>query len=262
MSSEVTAEQDGGIWRLTIKNAEKKNALTPSILDDIKQEISTIENQDDARVLILTGCGDTSFCSGLDISVLTSDWEQGWERDWEDQYEETLRRIRDCTIPTLAMINGDVYGGGVAIAAACDLRIAATDVRIAVTPAKLGLVYSYEGLQSLLRLVGPAATKELLFVGEPIETGRAENIGFLNRVVNRSALHETTIGIAESIANNAPLSVVTMKKIIGAILENQSLREPEKEWIDRLRSEVFESHDLEEGLTAFKENREPQFEGR
>lgn len=262
MDAAITVERDGPIWTLTIENADKRNALTPSILDDLKREVSRIEDRDDARVLVLTGAGDAAFCSGIDVSVLTSDWSRGWKRDWEDQYERTLRRVRESTLPTLAMMNGDAYGGGVAVAAACDLRIAATDIRIAVTPAKLGLVYSYEGLRSLLHLIGPAATKELLFVGEPIGSRRGEAIGLVNRVVDRTELEETTYGVAESIAGNAPLSVATTKEILHAMLDRQSLTGREEEWVDRLREDVYGSRDLEEGLTAFDEDREPEFEGR
>lgn len=258
MSETVHASVDDGICTLRIENSGKRNALSPTVLEDLIAEIEAVEGRDDVRVLVLTGTGEQAFSAGYDISALDDESRAGNAVG----FAAGVEAVFEFEYPTIAMINGDTFGGAVELAAVCDLRIAVEGARFAITPAKLGLIYGDRGINHVMHHVGPANTKELLFTGEPIDAERARSIGFLNDVVERPALEERTYGIAETIAGNAPKSLVGMKRIVRALEEKRTLSEAEKEWVDRLRAEAARSDDHAEGLEAFAEGRKPEFEGR
>ncbi|WP_176548310.1 enoyl-CoA hydratase/isomerase family protein [Natrinema sp. CBA1119] len=255
MSGTLHATIDDGICTLTIENSEKRNALSPSILRSIEKEISTAEQRDDIRALVITGSGDRAFSSGYDIS----EFEAADEGEGSRAFEKAVTSIYEFPYPTIAMINGDTYGGAMELIAVCDLRIAVDEASFAVTPAKLGLVYGDRGINQLMHHIGPANVQELLFTARSIDADRAAEMGLLNRVVDQSALEDTTYDIAEDISTNAPKSLRGMKRIVRSLLDKRSLNETEKEFVQHIRDEARESKDHQEGVQAFSEGREPTF---
>lgn len=258
MSGTVHSQIDGGVCTLKIENREKRNALSPEILERVAEEVSALQNRGDVRALVITGAGEKAFSSGYDIS----EFEEGGREDGRELFKEMVEALYDYKYPTVAMINGHVFGGAIEMIAVCDIRIGVDDALFGIPPAKLGVIYGDRGINQVMNHIGPAHTKELLFTGEPITSERAAEIGLLNHAVERDSLETRTYEIAEQIGGNAPISLKGMKRVIRALLEKRSLSDAEKEWVEDMRARAMESDDHEEGVQAFAENREPEFTGQ
>ena len=257
MTNTLEVDVDPPVCTFTITNPEKRNALTASALHELSDRLESLAQRTDVRVVVLTGAGEKAFCSGYDITALSTDGENSGQL-----VARTTRELRAFPYPTIAMVNGDTVGAGMNLAAACDIRIGVTDARFGVTPAKLGNIYSYDGIYQLVTIIGPAATKDLLFTGELISAERAEQLGLVNYLVDRSELQSRTDELATTIGSNAPLSLTGMKQIINAITHKTEFSDAERKWAEQLRTEAKQSRDHEEGKRAFKENRPPEFVGR
>jgi enoyl-CoA hydratase/carnithine racemase len=257
MSGSLRVDVEPPVCTLTIANPGKRNALSSSFLPEVGETLASLSDRTDVRCVVLTGAGDAAFCAGYDISELSTD-----QRDRERLVEDTTRQLREFDYPTVARINGDTVGAGMNLAGACDIRVAVDEVRFGVTPAKLGNVYSYDGIQQLVNIVGPADAKELLFTADLVSAERAARMGLVHYVVDRESLDDRVSELADTIGSNAPLSLSGMKRIVNAIAERGSFGAVEREWAARIRTEARESRDHEEGKRAFAEKRMPEFEGR
>lgn len=258
MSGTIRSEIDGGICTLTIENEGKRNAISYAMLRELIDELDDLSGREGEYVVVVRGAGEEAFSAGFDLDEDRRDRTPEQKRLWPRANEA----LETYEYPTVAMINGDTYGGAVQLAAACDLRVGVEGAEFGITPAKLGLVYGGDAIGRVMRLVGPAKTKELLFTANAIPATHAAEIGLLNYVVERDELEERAYGLAEDIAANAPLSLKYMKEIVGALTEKRALSDAERKWIARVREEMFESRDHREAVAAFREGRTPEFEGR
>ncbi|MCQ4333359.1 enoyl-CoA hydratase/isomerase family protein [Natronomonas sp. F2-12] len=265
MAGEVHVDVDDRVATLTIDNTEKRNALGPPLLAKITDAVRELEERDDVRCLVITGAGEKAFSSGFDISYHQRNYEGGVEGpDVEGEevgFDEMVDRVKHFDYPVIARINGGTFGGSMHLIAACDFRIAVEDAQFGITPAKLGMIYGGEAIGEIMAHVGPSNVKELLFTAEFIDADRAYDMGLLNDVVPREELDSRTYGMAETIASNAPLSLTGMKEIIRALMDKDSLTDAEKVWAETLEQEAEDSRDHQEGVEAFMEGREPEFEG-
>lgn len=257
MSGQLHVDIEGSVCTLTVENAGKRNAISPSIVEAITEEFESLNERDDVKPVVVTGAGGKAFCSGYDIDALT---EEGAERG--DQLERMMDAMRGYDFPTIARINGDVIGGGVLLAIACDLRVAVDDARFGIPAAKLGVVYAPAGIELLINTIGIPATTEILLTGELFTTERAKEMDFVHRLVGRDELDDEVDGLADGIANNAPLSMMWTKDVLQATLEGRAFTPGEKRWVNRLRDEASKSEDHREAREAFAEDRTPEFEGR
>lgn len=255
MDHSVEVYEDDAVATVVFRNEGKRNALNPPILHQITEAFRELADHDDIRCVILTGAGDKAFSSGRDLTY-DSDGT-----DAEGSFAETCTTIREFDFPTIAMINGATYGGAMYLIAVCDLRIAVRKAKFAITPAKLGSVYPGRAINGIMGLIGPANVKQLLFTAESVDAERAYDMGLLNETVPREELESTTQQMAETIANNAPLSLQYMKDIVHAAMAQRNFSAAEREWATRLRNEAIESEDHAEGVRAFRENRSPDFDG-
>lgn len=256
MSGTIDVDKEGKVCTITLKNEGKRNAISYPMMAEVIETMESLEEADDDYVVVFRGAGEHAFSAGFDLSQDRDEEKQSrWPRmnDLVDGYE----------YPTIAMLNGDTYGGAIELAASCDIRLGRLDSTFGITPAKIGIVYGPRAIQRVMNLIGPAKTKELLFTANSIDAEHAEEIGFLNYLLeDDEELESRTDSMAETIAGNAPLSLKGMNAIIDAILEKRAMTDAEVEWGQQIRKEAFESRDHEEGVEAFNEGREPEFEGR
>jgi enoyl-CoA hydratase/carnithine racemase len=250
------------VARLTISNPEKRNALDHEILDAIAEAMPQLDHEIETRCVLLTGAPPV-FSAGYDIGDIP---EASFERDAEalvaHPFHAALEAVAKHPWPTIAAINGHALGGGLELAIACDLRIAATGAKMGMTPAKLGLIYSHTGLRSFLDTVGLARTKELFLTGRNFAAARAEGIGLVNEVVADDELERKSVNLAAAIAGNAPLSVRGNKQAIDILNSSPELTEQQEAGLIALRESCFSSEDLREGIRAFGEKRPPRWTGR
>jgi len=251
----------GNTGFLILNRPERRNAVTAVMWAGIPEVMARLAAQSTVRVVVIAGTGEEAFASGADISEFALNrGDAGQARAYEVQNAAALDSIRGAGLPVVAMIHGFCIGGGLAIALACDLRIAAETAIFALPPAKLGLAYPVSGLRDLIGAVSLATAKELLFTGRRIAADEALRLGVLNRVVRASELASTTDAICADIAGNAPLSILAAKRAVAAISTNTIPPEQVDE-LARLSDACFSSADYAEGCKAFLEKRKPNFRG-
>jgi enoyl-CoA hydratase/carnithine racemase len=245
------------VARLTISNPEKRGALDRPLLSALVETLADL----DARCVVLTGEG-RAFCAGYDIeSLMREGYDDGEESG--HPFPQALAAIEAYPYPVLAALNGYAIGGGLELAIACDLRIAADGIQLGMPPAKLGVVYAHAGLNRFLSAIGAARTRELFLTGRRIDAATAERWGLVNEVVAAEELTGAALALAGEIAANAPLSLRGNKAAIRALVAAGGALDAETAAaLDVERRVAFESEDLREGLRAFGEKRPPEWRGR
>ena len=257
--SPVSTSTHAGIRTITVQRPEKLNALNRLTLETLDAAFAEAALAEDVRVVILTGAGSKAFVAGADISEMnTLTPVQG--RDFSLVGQRLMRRIERLNKPVIAMVNGFALGGGMELAMACHLRIAADSAKVGQPEINLGLVPGFGGTQRLLRLAGRAAALELCLLGAPISAERAQQLGLVNRVVPAAELEAETTKLAEQLANAAPLA---LRGILDAInVGGECAMEEGLEYESAQFGLVFSTDDMREGTSAFLERRKPEFKNR
>ncbi len=249
-----------GVLRLTISNPAKRNALDHPILDAIA---AVLDDIGDARVVLLTGASGM-FSSGYDIGDIPDDvFAQEAERLVAHPFAAAIEALETCEVPTVAALPGHTIGGGLELALACDLRLAADGILLGMPPAKLGLVYSHTGLRRFLEAIGAPRTRELFLTARNVDARTALGWGLVNQVAGVSELETAALDLAQDLAANAPLSVRGNKRAIRDLLAAEGRLDPEVEReLIELREASFRSEDLREGVRAFGQKRPARWKGR
>ena len=251
-----------GVLRLTISNPSKRGALDHPILDGIAEVLQGIDPLRD-RVVVLRG-EEGVFSSGYDIGDIPADvFAEKAEKLVAHPFTSALDALDACEVPTVAQLTGHTIGGGLELALSCDLRVAADGIKLGMPPAKLGLVYSHTGLRRFVDAIGEPRTRELFLLGRYVDAETAERWTLVNRVVPAEELEAAALDWAEELARNAPLSLRGNKRILRALLRAEGELEPavEQELI-ALRRACFVSEDFAEGVKAFGERRQADWQGR
>lgn len=256
----VRTETQDGIRVLTVDRPEKLNALNASVLEALARSIVECENLPDLRCVILTGAGEKAFIAGADIGELAklSPLEG---REHARRGQALLDRIADLPVPTIAAINGYAYGGGLELAMACTLRVAAENARMGLPETSLGILPGYGGTQRLARLVGPARALELVLTAEKgVTAAEAERIGLVNKVVPAGTALQAARDIARKIASNGP---VACRYAMDAIRRGLEMPLAQGQLLEAtLFGLCAATEDMKEGMTAFLEKRPAKFSGR
>ncbi len=260
-TDKMLAHKDGPIGSMIFNNPERHNATSLEMWEAADEILKDFAQDPAIRVVVLSGTGGKAFVSGADISKFED------ERATEEavkHYNKTSDRMSTTLStmpkPTIAMIQGWCIGGGVSVATTCDLRVCTEDSKFGVPAAKLGLGYGIKGIRRLADLVGPSAAKEIFFTARHYTAQEALRMGLVNQVVPASELQSFVKQYAETIAGNAPLTVNSVKRIVGELLKDPVDRD--LALCDRLVAECFASQDYIEGRRAFMEKRKPNFVGR
>lgn len=245
------------VARLRIDNPDKRGALDQEILDAFAETVPRV----DARCLIVTGTGSV-FSAGYDIGGLPDDrFAEEAEKLVAHPFTAAIEAITNFPFPTIGALNGHTIGGGLELALSCDIRICAEGAKLGMPPARLGLVYSYDGLDKFIQTVGPARTRELFFTAQNVTADRALKWGLVNYVRQTEAVGADSVLMAESIAANAPLSLKGNKKVINTLLAHAPIDPAVRDELAALRRDCFLSNDFHEGVRAFAEKRPPEWTG-
>ena len=259
-TDKMLARKDGGVGYVIFNNPERHNAVSLDMWDATSRILEGFANDEEVRVVVLTGAGGKAFVSGADISKFESERATlEATRRYNASVEKAYTGIQQFAKPTIAMIRGYCIGGGVGLAVCCDLRICSDNSRFAVPAAKLGLGYSYAGLRRLVDVIGPAFAREIFFTARQFDAEEASRMGLVNRVVPEAELEPYVKNYADTIAANAPLTVKGVKYIIGEIMKDESARNLAR--CAELVEQCFASNDFIEGRRAFMEKRKPAFTG-
>lgn len=244
----------GGIIRtLTLVRPERRNALSPELLDELSVAVSGAFREPGLRALVITGEG-TAFCSGYDLGHPLA----GEAPD--APVVRAMSKVRRCPVPVIARINGAAFGAGLELAASCDLRIATSDATFCLPPARLGIAYAPDGLARLVSLIGTAATRRLVFTGNVIDASEAHRLGLVDELATDAAdLDERVDRVVDRIATSAPLAVSAMKRTLNAL--EAGLTSEQRGVAEEDRRVCFDSDDAREGIEAFRDRREPRFRG-
>jgi enoyl-CoA hydratase/carnithine racemase len=252
----VRHESDGPIATITIDRPDKLNALTPAMLEALEAALGAIEADEAIRVVVLTGAGDRAFCAGADVDAWSALAPIEMWRSWVRLGHRVMDRLEGLRQPTIAALNGIAYGGGLELALACDLRIAADTVKVAAPEVGIGTIPGWGMTTRLAAVAGPARAKQMILTGEPIDAQRAESWGVLSEVVPAAELQDAVRGAAERIAAKAPVSVQVAKQLIDGLRPRASGS------LEALGSGLTAfTDDAEEGRASFRERRPARFTG-
>ena len=257
----VQVRLDGSALHIVFNNPARHNALSVDMWGALPPLLAQAANDERVRLVVFSGAGEKAFVSGADISQF-EDLRAAREavKQYEALAEDALTSIQRCSKPTLACIRGWCIGGGVNVAISCDIRIAASDAVFSIPAARLGLGYRYSALKNLVDLIGVGRAKDLFFTARRIDAAEALRIGLVTRTCAVDELPALLAEYTASIGDNAPLTVMAGKAIMGEILKPS----PELD-MPRCRELIlgcFESEDYAEGRRAFMEKRRPVFVGR
>jgi enoyl-CoA hydratase/carnithine racemase len=262
MSGSIEVTVDAGIATITLNQPERRNAMTLAMWQRLGEVAERLDRDPGARVLVVRGAGADAFSAGADISEfaeLRSTPEKALL--YNRRVSRTFELLTGAQKPLIALIHGFCVGGGCELSLTCDLRIAASDAVFGLPAARLGISVNYEDVKRLVDAVGPSNARLMLFTGDPrIPAQRAFQMGLVDELVAASALEARTYELADQVIRCAPSSIRWAKQAVSLVLRDPSLSTvPDR---DEQAAQLFGTDDFQEGIAAFLEKRQPDFNRR
>lgn len=258
MGEMVRWEHREKIAIIILNRPEAANALSKQLLSELKQLLQTIKGQNDIQTVIITGSGPF-FCAGADLKERKGMDEEEVKQAVQ-QIRSIINEVENVPQPTIAAINGAAMGGGLELALACDIRIAAQDAKLGLTETSLGIIPGAGGTQRLPRLIGKGRAKELIFAARKISGAEAETLGLVEYSVEAERVLEKAFELAKEFVENAPLSLRQAKIAVNKGMETDIMTGLKIE--ELAYNALLNSSDRIEGLKAFQEKRQPRYTGR
>jgi enoyl-CoA hydratase/carnithine racemase len=247
---------EGPIATITLNRPKKANALTLAMLSGLEDALLAIDEDPAVRVVVLTGSGSKAFSAGADVAAWSSLEPLDMWRMWTRTGHRVMDRLEALRQPTIAALNGVAYGGGLELALACDLRLAADHVKVAAPEVGIATVPGWGMTTRLAVVAGPARAKQMILTGLPVEAGRAAAWGVVSEVVPAEDLAAATAELAARIADQAPVAVQVAKQLIDG------LRPRSVASLEALGGGLTAfTADAREGQAAFRERRTPVYGG-
>ncbi len=245
---------EGRIATITLNRPEKLNALDPDMLGGLEDALERIDADVECRVVVLEAAGERAFSAGADINAWSALEPLDMGRLWGRRGHRLFDRLAGLRQPTIAVIGGIAFGGGLELAMACDLRVASETATFALPEVGIATLPGWGGTGRLPALVGPARAKQMIFTGARVDAATAERWGLVNECVPAAELHDRALALAAEIAAKAPLSVQAAKQAVAA---GGGVA------VEALAAVMCASSaDAIEGIAAFKARRPPEFEGK
>jgi len=255
----VSVDRDGDIAWLTLERPEAMNCLSFPLLKRFRLLLEELRDDLSIRCLLINGRGDKAFCTGADLKERRG-MDEAMARRHVGQIKALTCDVEALPQPTIAVINGYAFGGGLELALACDLRVVASNATMGLTETSLAIIPGAGGTQRLPRLVGAARAKDLILTARRIDADEAERLGLVDRVAPGGRVRDVALTLARAIAANGPVAVRAAKAAVdgGLSLPLGDALDHETACYER----VLGTEDRLEALTAFAEKRKPRFEGR
>ena len=258
MTEHFLVERDGPTALLTFNRADARNAMTFEMYEALHDACATLDADPAVRAVVLRGAGDRAFASGTDIRQFLDFRTAGDALGYEARLTRVLSKLAGMRKPTIAMLQGDAIGGGLFIALACDLRLAAPHARFGVPVARtLGNFLAPLSLSLLVSALGPGRARELVLTARLLDAQEARSIGLIDRVHPATELESHVRELAASLAELAPLTIAATKEATRRMLAKQAPKD-----LDDLILSCYLSQDFHEGVRAFLEKRKPDWQGR
>lgn len=248
----IRATRDGPVATIVLDRPDRHNALEAADVTKLRDLLDELASEGDTRVVVLTGAGDETFSSGASLEQMESGEMSG------ALFDTLTERLASLPLPTVARINGSVYGGGVELGLCCDFRIGVRGSRLSVPAARLGICYPPGGLRRYVTRLGPGPACRILLSAERMDADEMLRVGYLTHLVDAYDLDDTVDTLTQRLSKLAPLAVRNMKRILQSVTTG----EVDDEELEALVAECAASEDFEEGLKAWWEGRDPRFEGR
>ena len=251
MTDTIIYRREGHVGRLILNIPERHNSLGREQLLAIQEHLTSVANDHQVRVLVLTGAGDRTFCAGASLQELGAGEING------DCFRATTAQLAGLALPTICALNGNVFGAGVELALSCDFRLGVEGSRLRVPAAAIGICYPSSGVQRLVEGLGVGLARRILLAAEEFDSRAMLDMGFLDYLVLPGRFADATDELAAKLAGLAPLAVRSMKNILSQVLAGSV----DEEQVKELAELCAHSADFKEGIAAQREKREPRFSG-
>jgi enoyl-CoA hydratase len=249
----------GGIVTVTLDRPQKLNALDGDMLHELRAALARLADDPGVRVLVLMGGGEKAFSAGADIAAMAA-MPAAEGRAYAQLGHAVMAAVEAFPVPVLGMLNGVALGGGLELALACDLLIASSRARLGQPEINLGLIPGFGGTQRLVRRVGLARAREIIYLGQPVQADDALRIGLVARVAAPERLLADTMDLAGELAKKAPVAL-RQAKLATAVAADADIATGCRYEIEAF-AVTFASEDRVEGLRAFLDKRPPAWKGR